>query len=139
MQCRYPGCTNSTRAKGLCVGHYAQRRRGASLEPLQPYDSTIESRFSLKVAKQRQIDGCWLWTGWVGDDGYGRLRVGKTQKLAHVVAWFIEHDTWPDEDLELDHLCRTRRCVRIEHLELVTHAENVQRAVPYRRARRRPV
>jgi len=31
------------------------------------------------------------------------------------------------QGLELDHLCRVSHCVRPEHLEAVTHAENVRR------------
>lgn len=31
------------------------------------------------------------------------------------------------EGFELDHLCRTRSCVRPDHLEPVTHAENMRR------------
>ncbi len=33
------------------------------------------------------------------------------------------------EGLELDHLCRVKLCVRPEHLEPVTHPENMQRAL----------
>jgi hypothetical protein len=30
--------------------------------------------------------------------------------------------------MELDHLCRNRACVRFDHLEPVTHVENVRRS-----------
>lgn len=40
------------------------------------------------------------------------------------------------EGLELDHLCRNRRCYNPHHLEPVTHAVNCQRAAPFRYPRR---
>ena len=35
------------------------------------------------------------------------------------------------EGLELDHLCRNRRCVNPDHLEPVTKSENMRRAAPF--------
>lgn len=35
--------------------------------------------------------------------------------------------------LELDHLCRVRRCINPAHLEPVTHAENTRRMHSARR------
>lgn len=34
--CSFPGCPNSVRAKALCNRHYAQRRCGSDLRPLEP-------------------------------------------------------------------------------------------------------
>jgi hypothetical protein len=33
--------------------------------------------------------------------------------------------------MEVDHLCRVRHCVNPEHLEWVTHSENIRRAEPW--------
>jgi len=45
---------------------------------------------------------------------------------AHIVSY--EHYRWlVPLGLELDHLCRVRRCVNPEHLEEVTHQTNVLR------------
>ena len=73
--------------------------------------------------------GCWIWTGTVGKNGYGYFWIGAQRKeLAH--RWAYEYLRGPvPPDLELDHLCRVPRCVNPRHLEAVTHAENVRRAL----------
>lgn len=79
-------------------------------------------------------DGCWSWTGNHDDKGYARVwRDGRTA-LAHRVA-YIETVGPVPEGLELDHLCRNRGCVRPDHLEPVTHTENMRRS-PLAMARR---
>lgn len=84
------------------------------------------------VHKSQFIDliktDCWIWTGYHDEKGYGQLIYrGKSYK-AH--RWFYEivNDEIP-KGLELDHLCRNRSCVRPEHLEPVTHIENVGRGL----------
>lgn len=44
----------------------------------------------------------------------------------HIVMWTNEHGFVPGKK-QLDHLCRNRRCVNPEHLELVTHRQNQKR------------
>src|SRR5699024_2450602 len=63
---------------------------------------------------------CWIWQGRIDPKGYGRL--GWT--LAHRLVFEREVGPIPPER-ELDHLCRERSCVNPEHLEPVTHKENV--------------
>jgi len=71
---------------------------------------------------------CHLWTGAKQSKGYGSVAngVGGTM-LAHRAAWEDEHGPIPD-GLTIDHLCRNRCCVNVEHMELVTAAENTARA-----------
>jgi hypothetical protein len=70
---------------------------------------------------------CWVWTGAVGADGYTRFRVGGRTRSAHRVVYNLFRGPIPG-GLELDHLCRQRRCVNPRHLEPVPHAENMRRA-----------
>ncbi|MDQ1738101.1 MAG: hypothetical protein QOH56_4352 [Pseudonocardiales bacterium] len=80
-------------------------------------------RFLPKV--ETQPDGCHLWQA-ASRGGYGLFWLdGKTQQ-AHRLAYEHLVQEIPLE-LQLDHLCRTRLCVNVEHLEPVTHAENVRR------------
>lgn len=70
---------------------------------------------------------CTLWTGRLNEDGYGTIGV----RLAHRAAWEGARGPIPP-GLELDHLCRVRSCIALDHLEPVTKAENRRRAEAYR-------
>lgn len=71
-------------------------------------------------------DGCWLWTGCVNSNGYGSFHLDGSTQYAHRVAYELTVGAIPD-GLEIDHLYRNRRCVRPDHLEVVTHQQNIQR------------
>lgn len=78
-----------------------------------------------------QENGCWEWVGYKDRWGYGRFNTretrGKTTMFpVHRFLWEQEHGPVPD-GLELDHLCRNTSCVRADHLEAVTHRENMCR------------
>lgn len=47
---------------------------------------------------------------------------------AHRVAWMREHGPVP-VGLEIDHTCNNPGCVNLDHLEAVTHQENVAREI----------
>lgn len=73
--------------------------------------------------------GCWLWQGNIGSGGYGRVWYGRGRQFrAHRVAYELAYGPVP-EGLVLDHLCRTRRCVRPDHLEAVSQRINNLRGV----------
>lgn len=84
----------------------------------------IPGRVADKIAVQ--ADGCWLWTGFVARNGYGRVRHGERIVRAHRHVYELLVGPIPD-GLRLDHLCRVRHCVNPAHLEPVTHRENVLR------------
>jgi len=75
---------------------------------------------------------CVEWGGTVNNTGYGivfvRTPTGiRTTTTATRFLWAQAHGPIPD-GLQIDHLCRNRRCVNLDHLELVTRLENVRRA-----------
>lgn len=67
---------------------------------------------------------CWIWQG-LKTKGYGHIRRPYSTK-AHRYAWTLAHGPIP-EGLEIDHLCRQKACVNPDHLEPVTHLENMRR------------
>ena len=90
-----------------------------------PRPRAPEERFWQKV--ERQNSACWIWTGFVGKDGYGRFNAGNNHPmLAHRFSYEKTVGAVP-VGLELDHVCRNRRCVNPSHLEPVTRSENLRR------------
>ena len=86
---------------------------------------TQEERFWEKVDRSGVSD-CWLWTGAIQPNGYGRFWHYGKQGYAHRAAYRMFVGPIP-EGLQLDHLCRVRHCVNPDHLEAVTLKENLNR------------
>jgi hypothetical protein len=100
--------------------------RTAVVRPPEIYAPAIVARFWSKVEKG---EGCWLWRAGVGTKGYGKFSpVRRITMSAHRYAYEATHGPLAIE-LTTDHLCRVRLCVRPDHLEPVTSAENVLRGV----------
>jgi hypothetical protein len=89
---------------------------------------TPEERFWAKVDKDGP-NGCWLWLASIDAHGYSHAGKGR---LAYRLAYQLVRGPVP-AGLELDHLCRNKLCVNPDHLEPVTHAENVRRGALHRR------
>lgn len=82
-------------------------------------------------------NGCWIFTGFLTGNGYGHIRSGSTMLMAHRVTY--EHQNGPvPTGMELDHKCRCRACVNPDHMEPVTHQENVRRGIAGRDWPNRP-
>ncbi len=79
-------------------------------------------RFQAKI--ERSNTGCLLWTAHKSRKGYGQFGLNGRIKWAHRVAY--EHVYGPiPPGLEVDHICRTRFCVRPDHLRAVSHRQNL--------------
>ena len=76
-------------------------------------------------------DGCWEWQGPVISDGYGEVRADGGYHYTHRLAY--EHFVAPIPAKHvIDHLCRNTRCWRLDHVEAVTHAENIRRGFEHK-------
>jgi hypothetical protein len=71
--------------------------------------------------EEMTVGACWQWTG-TTSNGYGKYG----SIWAHRFSWELLRGPIP-HNLEVDHLCRNRGCVNPEHLEIVSHRENVRR------------
>jgi hypothetical protein len=79
------------------------------------------ARFQSRVDK-RGPGECWPWTGAVNARGYGVAWDGARTRLAHRVAWFIEHGSWPEDCLL--HKCDNPPCCNPAHAFQGTRADN---------------
>ena len=124
--CSIDDCNKPAWYHGWCNAHYLRWRRYG--DPLLGSPNYI-LRYWARVDPCR-TDGCYLWLGLTNQRGYGRIKL-KGLNLAH--HFLAGH---PPPGMEWDHLCRTPACVSPEHLELVTHRENVKRHFAWKKLQR---
>lgn len=71
--------------------------------------------------------GCLNWTGPTNSNGYGWVNTRGRIIGAYRAMYELFVGPVPD-GMELDHLCRNPRCASPDHLEAVTHRENIRRS-----------
>lgn len=71
--------------------------------------------------------GCWEWTASVDSSGYGIFWIGRRISSHRFIFEYYYGHICPD--LQLDHLCRNRKCSNPLHLEQVTNKENSHRGM----------
>ena len=142
--CTIDDCDRPIRNKmrGLCAAHYQRFLKYG--DPLggkwHEFTRTTPAKDRLLARLVPQENGCWLWTGVIDSDGYGRVgykgKRGETLPRA-VYDCFIGPIP---EGMAVDHACHTtatdcedsstclhRRCGNPAHLDLVTGGENTRR------------
>jgi hypothetical protein len=86
-----------------------------------------------KLADHGYATACWEWQLSVKSDGYAVGCPPGYRPSARIARAAHEAFVGPIPDgLEIDHLCRIPSCCNPEHLEAVTHAENMARQVAAR-------
>lgn len=131
-QCSVRSCRRKAVCKGFCSAHYDRARKGKELDakPLRklPTASERDDIASRILAQSVDTDGgCIEWRGWVDAGGYGNVSWRSKSWRVHRAMWTVLRGPIPDGDWTIDHLCYNRRCVNVDHLEVVTRAENTMR------------
>ncbi len=101
-------------------------------------DQNLERRFFGKI-KVTNIypyaltTPCWRWTGSMGRQGYGNMRIEGRLRTATHVCWYIYNNAWPQDPLWVRHACDNPWCVNPAHLHLGTAADDAQERVERQR------
>jgi hypothetical protein len=81
------------------------------------------------IAQVEEVGDCYLWTGSTTGKGYAYYGLLKpTTQVLHRRLW-LEHRGHLDAKDYLDHRCRHRNCINLDHCEPTTNRENVLRGV----------
>lgn len=75
------------------------------------------------ASKYTTVNDCFLWNGPLDKDGYGTFHFRRRGRRAHRVAWYMAHGDIP-AGMVVNHICRNRHCVNVQHLEVITAREN---------------
>lgn len=81
------------------------------------------------LANVEQAGDCLVSNYSTGSHGYSQIgwtEAGRTHmRLGHRVAWEAHHGAIP-AGLTVDHICRNRRCINVDHLRLLPNQENAR-------------
>lgn len=133
-KCEEKGCGRPHHSNRLCKLHYDRKRRLGTTELPNPPAETPWSHIPKNADPLTRLMarvvvteyGCWEWQATVNWGGYGQFSMNGGHMMAHRASYILHCGPIP-EGLDLDHLCRNRKCVCPDHLEPVTRSENLRR------------
>lgn len=122
--CKFEGCGKAHYGHGLCVGHCKQLREGKELKPLRKVGKHVGGWTAAKILAEAIPHGdCLLFRPYCARN-YVVITVNGKSTTAHRLV-FAELSGGLEPGAQVHHKCATTKCVNPEHLERVSHAENV--------------
>jgi len=108
---------NNIRGNGGSSNFGSNRLKGKRL--------SIIDRFYSKLSGN-PVTQCWEFNGNPDADGYGYIRYRNFTYRIHRFSYLLFQGEIPKNHV-VDHLCKNRKCCNPEHLEAVSHKENMVR------------
>lgn len=87
---------------------------------MRAFDKWIPGEGGCQISTYSTASHGYAQIGWYDDDGrrYGTL--------CHRAVWTLVNGQIPD-GMTIDHVCKNRRCVNIDHLRMLSNFENARR------------
>lgn len=123
--CSLEYCDRPHDGRGFCQAHRRQWVKTGETRPIRHglNGSTVAQKLELNTRADRN---CLRWTGNHSKAGYGMVVVGnRVKEYVHRLAYELAHGPVPD-GMQVDHICRVRDCINIDHLQVVTGELNSQ-------------
>ncbi len=98
------------------------RSRKAHRSPSMSIDELVEWALTQCISVD---NGCLLWTGFVNENGYGRVRLGGKLVFLHRLVYENHHKIKLNKIVCICHVCDTPGCVNIRHLWAGSNLDNV--------------
>jgi hypothetical protein len=133
VRCVVDSCGRDERytSRGLCNMHYLRFMKygiPTYTERTHRFVPGGEAFYLLDRCVYDKETGCWNFKSVPSPNGYCHIRFNGKTKQAHREVYELFLGKIKD-GLQIDHICRNRRCVNPDHLEPVTTKENIARGV----------
>ncbi|OQW34501.1 MAG: hypothetical protein A4E20_10805 [Nitrospira sp. SG-bin2] len=117
-------CDGIVWRQGLCSAHYPGEYRGDQ----KRLSTSVEERLAELIGPPDR-NGCQAWLGTPRPDGYGYFHLNGKHHLAHRVVYRVTTGSPLNEGEVIHHTCANRWCVSPNHLQAVSHHENLAEMV----------
>ncbi len=137
-KCKISACIKKRARQGFCSHHYYCFVTYGEPTPkvkLKFHSASLDEAYENWVIKDG-INGCWSWSGWKNNGGYGYFSCKSKREAAHRYS-YKKYIGPIKGGLFVLHKCDNPECSNPEHLFLGTNTDNINDA--YSKGRRKSV